>query len=210
MATMSMHDALATGRVTFTDSWLRDCLFYICNNHVLLSVFLAHPEHPYPRLQRGLVLFNSLSFAFFVTAVLHVFVPLDIARAALHATIGTLLQLAFDIPASMLGTCPCAHPCLPPLVRGCCRGCALAFLSVHTIATCVFALLGVVVLSVSTLFGDVDAALVWDGFLETKLNAFVGALPWAVLVYALVRQCEAADHRVRGGAPMGVPVREMV
>ena len=197
-APITMREALEQGRVTFTPSWLRDCAFYLANNHVLLAVFLAHPAHPYGRLQRGLVLFNSVAFAFFITAVLHAAVPLDLARTAVHATLGTVLQLLFDLPASMLGTCPCAHRCLPPPVQGCCRGVALMCLSCHTCMALVLGLLGAGALAVNQLFaGEGDSELVWDRFLQTKRDAFVAALPWAIIMYALLRACEA-QNGVRG------------
>ena len=100
-----MAEALAAGRVVYTESWWRDCFFYICNNHVLLSVFCAHPEHPYSRCRRLLVLLNSLCFAFFLTAILHAVVPFELAQGFLEATLGTVLQVIFDLPSSMMGSC---------------------------------------------------------------------------------------------------------
>ena len=205
-ATITMRAALASGRVTYTDSWIRDGLFYLCNNHVLLAVFLAHPEHPYGRLQRGLVLLDSLAFAFFITAVLHSLIPLEMARSALHVTLGTLLQLAFDVPSSMLGTCPCAHRALPDFLQGCCRGVALVCLSVHTCASLIFALLGAGLLAFVGMLGGTNGDVVWHGFVETKLNAFAAALPTAVLMYALVRKCEAGGPREVVAAPSGIMV----
>ena len=41
---------------------MRDLYFYLCNNHVLLSAFLAHKDHPYPPERRRLVLVNSIGF----------------------------------------------------------------------------------------------------------------------------------------------------
>ena len=188
----TMEEALRSGRVTFTHGaggWLQDCIFYLCNNHILLAVFLAHPAHPYPRMQRGMVLFNSLAFAFFVTAVLHALIPAEV-RGLLHLTLGTVLQLLFDVPASMLGTCPCAHRALPEVVQNACRGTALCCLSLHTCLAVVFAVVGAGFLALTSLLGRDDDA-VWDGFIQTKASAFASAVPTAVFIYALLRQCEA-------------------
>ena len=193
MATITMREALGNGRVTFSSSWIGDAFFYLCNNHVLLSVLLSHPEHPYGKIQRGLVLFNSLCFAYFITGLLNALVLNEMARGVLMMTMGTALQLLFDVPSSMLGTCPCAHPSLPGFVQGTCRGVALACLSCHTCASCIFGVLGGVVLLAGHLFNAVDPQVVWDQFLITKLNAFVGAVPWALLIFAVFRQCERGD-----------------
>mmetsp|Transcript_7301 Transcript_7301/g.17049 ORF Transcript_7301/g.17049 Transcript_7301/m.17049 type:complete len:88 (-) Transcript_7301:228-491(-) len=74
-STIPIGEALASGRVTYTSSWLRDAISCITNSHVLLSAFLAHPEHPYNRCRRLFMLINSLSFGFFITAVLHALIP---------------------------------------------------------------------------------------------------------------------------------------
>ena len=57
------------------NGWWADGWFYVKNNHVFLSIFLAHPSHPYTRGRRFLVLLNSLSFAWFVTALFQVIIP---------------------------------------------------------------------------------------------------------------------------------------
>ena len=94
-----MRTALLSGQVRFPpNGWWTDCWFYVKNDHVFISVFLAHPSHPYTRERRCvhimcfhevtspteaphhphsfLVLLNSLSFAFFVTALFQVLAPM--------------------------------------------------------------------------------------------------------------------------------------
>ena len=114
--------ALLSGQVRFPpNGWWTDCWFYVKNNHVLISIVLAHSSHPYthqrrcahesacwtlacPRhlrrrqcLRSFLVLLNSLSFAFFVTALFQVFAPcagpVEAMQRVLLST--TLFQPAF-------------------------------------------------------------------------------------------------------------------
>lgn len=181
-------DAVLSGRVIVTDSWVADAIFYLANNHVLLSVVFAHPSHPYSRCRRLLVLLNSLSFAFFVTAVLHALIPFDPAVAVLELTVGTVLQILFDVPASLLGTCPCARSqALPPSVRLCCQCVSMSCLSCHFCASVLFALLGAVLLAVSAAatFSEVQ-----EQFVSTKVASFVGAVPTTILIYAVLREWE--------------------
>ena len=187
----TMRAAIASGRVTYTANWLQDCVFYLCNNHVLLAVFFAHADHPYGRLQRGLVLFNSVAFAFFITSVLEAAMLIDAVRGILKLSVGMVLQLLFDVPASMLGTCPCAHSCLPPPIQAVCKGAAMLCLSLHTCIAVVLAFLGFGAMAVNALFGgDVDSQLVWDSFVQTKVSAWVSAVPTAILMFMLLRECE--------------------
>jgi len=44
--------------------------------------------------------------------------PVETLRVAMVLVYGTLAQIMWDVPAAMLGTCPCAHmACLPPAVH---------------------------------------------------------------------------------------------
>lgn len=195
------EETLGAGRVTYTPGhigWFKDFGFYLSNNHVLLAAFLAHPLHPYPRGSRAIVLFNSLAFGFFITGILRVIIPAQegvgaIARSTLQATAGTILQLLFDIPASLIATCPCAHKSLPGLVQVCCRGAASCCLSVHT---CLAVLLTLLSLLLLTFGGNTDE--VWSEYSTTKANAFIGAVPSALVIYAVLRQCEAGEARANG------------
>ena len=195
------EETLGAGRVTYTPGhigWFKDFGFYLSNNHVLLAAFLAHPLHPYPRGSRAIVLFNSLAFGFFITGMLRVIIPAQegvgaIARSTLQATAGTILQLLFDIPASLIATCPCAHKSLPGLVQVCCRGAASCCLSVHT---CLAVLLTLLSLLLLTFGGNTDE--VWSEYSTTKANAFIGAVPSALVIYAVLRQCEAGEARANG------------
>ena len=48
-----MRTALLNGQVRFPpNGWLTDSWFYVKNNHVCISIFLAHPSHPYTRERR--------------------------------------------------------------------------------------------------------------------------------------------------------------
>ena len=66
-----------------------------------------------------------------------------------------------------------------------------------------FAVVGSVLLAVTSLFGAIDGDAVVAGFASTKVNAFVGALPTAVLTYAVLRQCEAGKAAA-GGVSRGM------
>ena len=189
--TITIGEALEAGRVTYTSSWLRDAIFYLANTHVLLSVFFAHPAHPYNHCRRFLMLINSLSFGFFITAVLHALVPWGPAQSILAATVGIVAQLIFDAPASILASCCCAgaaaQRCLPAPIVVCFRFISFMLLSLHCCMGVVYALLGALLL---TAMPSAEVGTVWASFQETKVAAFVVAVPFGLLSYALLRQCE--------------------
>uniref|UniRef100_A0A7S4AXU4 Uncharacterized protein n=1 Tax=Chrysotila carterae TaxID=13221 RepID=A0A7S4AXU4_CHRCT len=98
-----LQEALVHGRVHYWENnFGQDFFFYLSNNHILLSVICAHPLHPYNKIRRLLVLLNSLSFAFFIVAACTVVAPNEAIQSLLIGVVGTVLQLAWDIPTSML------------------------------------------------------------------------------------------------------------
>jgi len=189
-----MRTALLSGQVRFPpNGWWTDCWFYVKNDHVFISVFLAHPSHPYTRERRFLVLLNSLSFAFFVTALFQVIIPVKTLRVVAVLVCGTLLQIMWDVPAAMLGTCPCAHlACLPAPLRRLCSCASFACLCCRTLLGLALGAFGLAVL----IFLAADQREeFFHRFVMSKLMAFATGVPIAMLIYSLLQCCEAWQVR---------------
>ena len=142
------------------------------------------------------MLFNSLAFGFFITGFLHAILPAEegaaaVARQALQATVGTALQLVWDIIASMMATCPCAHRSLPGVVQSFCKGIAACCLSVHSCLAVLLTLISLILLGFE---GSRDE--VFETFITTKISSFIGTIPSAIVIYGVMRKCE-------GGAAKG-------
>ncbi|KAL1518939.1 hypothetical protein AB1Y20_003210 [Prymnesium parvum] len=184
-----MTAALREGRVHFPpNTWAEDCLFYLRNKHVLLSVFLAHPHHPFPRHRRALVLANSLAFAFFVTCVMRELLGKQGAAQGLALFVSAVLQIAWDVPGVMFGACACATAtALPVWLRQCCGCASLLCLSCHLLMGAVYALVGLILLAV--LPGD--ELKLYDDFAAAKLLSFALAVPVDVAVFAMLHYFES-------------------
>lgn len=177
---------------------MQDFVFYLANNHALLLCFFSHPRHPFSRTRALLVLLNSLTFGFFVSAVLAL-VPFAPLQSVLAFTVGTLAQIAWDVPAAMLGRCACAHVG-PRLTRRCCGALAFALLALHTCIGVVWALLGLALVGWLPSFprhavGRSGVGAVLDHFVSTKLAAWAWAVPAMAAVFALVRSWEQRETR---------------
>ena len=134
------------------------------------------------------------------------------ARVLVETTAGTLLQLAFDIPAGLLGTCPCAHRALPSLVQQGCTALAAAFLSLHLWCGRVFVLVTVVLIAVVPATSLVE---IWTAYLTSKTSAFFWLIPSTVVVYALIRMrsrgaAKLTEPTTRGNAVMRDPAHRRV
>ena len=82
------------------------------------------------------------------------------------------------------------EPCTLAVDR---RWVASCCLSVHTCLAVMLTLLSSLLLA----FGG-NTAEVWSEYSNTKMNAFIGALPSAVVIYAVLRQCEAGESDAKG------------
>ena len=189
--TITMREALAVGRVTYS-SWLRDAAFFIANTHVLLGLCLAHPDHPYSRCRRLLVLYSSFAFAFLLTVTLETFVPNESAKAVLRTTVGAVLQSFFDVGGALLGSCRCANAAwasriFSSSVRAACQSFSFAILSLHCCLGSMMFLFGSLLLAKDPL---VDSGAVWEQFVRIRLAGFATSLATGLLVYAAFRELE--------------------
>jgi len=203
----SQESELWKGQVHFPpNTTLQDFIFYLNNNHILLSVCLAHRLHPHSAKRRGFILINSVSFAFFLTSIFAAFsadsgwIPQDyeLTRKSLSMltdwplTTNTLLQLAWDVPGSMLAICPCARlPTLSACFRRACGYALFACLACHLLLGVVYGALGTLLLM---LFGPVFGKIALQDFLTmlcySKGLAFLIALPVNAIVFALLLRHE--------------------
>ncbi|KAL1522348.1 hypothetical protein AB1Y20_017340 [Prymnesium parvum] len=139
------RERMRQGCVYFTrDGWWVDCAFYLRNHHVAVAPYCADPAHPFTARRRQVVLISSLAFATFVCTLFEAFspdhcslcptdirsentaMPVEFFDALRHwpLTVATLLQLVWDVPGAMLGTCPCVQLQKPLWLRRVCS-CAL-------------------------------------------------------------------------------------
>ena len=186
----NMERELSSGRATWSKSWSADMLFYLSNNDVLLSAFLAHPAHPFSRTRRTLTLFTSLAFAFWLTAIFNLLIPIELARTFVRLTLGTLLQLVYDFQVATLGSCVCSSlsgssSSIGRSVAHLCQFFSFMWLTCHTCLGLCYALIGLLLLALQR-----DPHAVILDFVRSKMLAFAAAIPTGILSYALRRECE--------------------
>jgi hypothetical protein len=187
---------------------LADFKFYIRNNHVLLSAFVADQSHPSPEQRRRLALLNSLAFGFFLAALLLLAksrraadvpdLPAE-ARGLIALvrnwpiTLSVGLQLVWDVGSASLGVCPCAKVGPVALRKPCGYGMLLC-LACHVLGA-LYAAAGVILL---LFFGPAlspasAADLCWL-FLISKVLAWLLAVPVGALIFLALRQNELSEQ----------------
>ena len=191
-----------------------DLLFYLRNNHVLLSAFAADPGHPYSPQRRRLVLLNSIGFAFFLACLASLGdncgsscdreargwllnTPVLLLMRDWPTTLCVLLQLLWDVPGASLGICHCAQQ--GPCPRSCGRGMLVCFVC-HLLGM-VYGAAGALLLF---LFSQVLSLVEWQQVLRllatTKALAFAIAVPLSALIFAILWRAEGVAIEGKGEA----------
>ena len=208
------EERFRSGRVTSKPpDLLHDFIFYLRNNHVLLSAFAAHAAHPYPLQRRRLLLLNSIGFAFFVACLAQSLgstcgtssecesnrrdreqlrsvlgAPLVAVLRDFPTTLSVLLQLVWDVPGSSMGICHCAKQ--GTCKQQCGRGMLVCFMC--QLVGGVYAALGAILLFVfSQLLHIVEVNDVVLLCLTSKALAFLYAIPVSAVLFVWLWRAEA-------------------
>lgn len=96
---------LGRGDVVYSDSFCADFWFYLMNNHVILAVCGAHPEHPYGNFARMIALMSSILFAMFLSCVCAT--TKGNVEFILNYGVFIILQTIFDMNAQYLSSMQC-------------------------------------------------------------------------------------------------------
>ena len=164
-----------------SDMWLM-----LKNNHLVLSLFFAHPKHDFSPLERRVCLVCSLCLGFGITSLLGLIkeeADEDSADAVLIVVlVGTVLQQIYDNLLRVFATCSCVQSC-PAVIRICFEALGAIGLIFQFFFGVGFLLLGI--LLIQELRGD-DAvgAAAWK-FAIAKMNAwfFTSLITFCILFY---------------------------
>ena len=119
-----LADRLSHGHVVYSKSWKSDLWLYLKNNHVFISIFLAHPRHIYTAIERRIVLLISLMLAaglalFF--GLMEILNPTSTTTVwVLNLVVGGGLQGIYDTLLGVSAKCGCVQD-MNKYIRCCCE-----------------------------------------------------------------------------------------
>eukprot|EP00466_Bigelowiella_natans_P009276 jgi/Bigna1/88796/estExt_fgenesh1_pg.C_380089 len=93
----------AYGYLNTDGSFQSNFIAYLSQEHIVLGMFLAHPQHPFSRMERVAYFINSLLWLFFLSALFSV---TDL-EWALSSFIVMLLTMPYNIILRALMECSC-------------------------------------------------------------------------------------------------------
>jgi len=105
----------------------RDLWFFLCQEHPLLCVLLAHPAHPFKKSERLMHLVAMLLLAFFIAAIgqlNYAELPLFSQEKITWMFVSNVIVVAADLLMREMATCTCIQPGGACESCGKCCGCA--------------------------------------------------------------------------------------
>lgn len=133
---MKHHRALVIGLLKGRVVWhpydglwgaMRDLWFFLCQQHPLLCVALAHPAHPFKKSERFMHLLAMLLLTFFIAAIgqlNYADLPITSQQKLTWMFVSNLIVVAADLLMREMATCSCIQPGGMLETCGKCCGCA--------------------------------------------------------------------------------------
>lgn len=112
-----LADRLSHGHVVYSKSWKSDLWLYLKNNHVIISMFLAHPKHIYTPIERRIVLLISLIFS---AGLALLFAAAGGNTWVANLIFGVLVEGTYDALLGVSAKCGCVQD-MNKYIRCCCE-----------------------------------------------------------------------------------------
>jgi hypothetical protein len=185
-------ERLQSGHAVFSQSFRSDLWLFLKNNHLIFSLFLAHPKHPFSPCERRVCLTCSLALGFGLTCLFNLMRGddgegvSDAAVAAVTIVIGGALQGIYDTLLKLFATCSCVQSCPTPVrsLFECCGAIGLAF---QFVIGAVFCVSGVLLLR-AIHGGEELGVAAWQFFASKSQAWFVSSVLVASLSFWLRRR----------------------
>lgn len=187
------------------DMWWEDWLFFLENEHTLVSMWRGHALHPFNRTDRVCYFVCVVCFSLFMSAYIQANHPRDQGQLEYGGwlLLSSILLVVYDYGLRFIATSPCMQPggslhasCW--LCRDCCIDCGRQGLYVCFAGSFAF-LVAAVVLAVAN--RDVDPSQFFVTFLVMKFCSYVAEI--GPLAYTFYTQREKQRPHWMDGVPGG-------
>lgn len=180
-------ERMAVGSVIFSKSYWGDAWLYLKNNHLLLAVFLAHPKHPFSRMERLICLFCSFLVGFGLTCLFNL-ITKEPTKTVVSVLVGGLIQGIYDALLRLFAECLCVQSCPSCIVR-CFEACGKIGMLVQFFLGCMVLVIGIVAFlraeQRETLIG-----VTWRFALSKAASWIVASLLFCLIGYHFARRSQ--------------------
>mmetsp|Transcript_11277 Transcript_11277/g.30341 ORF Transcript_11277/g.30341 Transcript_11277/m.30341 type:complete len:214 (+) Transcript_11277:1667-2308(+) len=178
-------ELLARGDARVSASLMSDYVFYLKNQHALLSIFCAHPLHPFSRRERAVVMFCALCMCFLLTALgahlLELWRPLG---ATFNFAFAPITMLVWEQTLVTAATCECFQQAwCPTHTRNAAEKIGRAIIVLASAASVSFLVCGAIL--VQALKRSPAGFHFMRNFVWTTTNSWVWGIPMISIFFAV-------------------------
>jgi len=175
---------LAAGHVVFSRSATSDLWLYLKNSHIILSLFFAHPRHPFSAVERRVCLVCSVLLGVGLTCLFNL-VDAETDRMIIALVVGSLVQGIYDALLKTLASCMCVSGQARGVVF-CAKACGRVGLFWQFFIALILCIVGVVVL-----FGKNDSKRLgdtaWEFSTSKGMSWFASSIAISTVLFIVAR-----------------------
>mmetsp|Transcript_24355 Transcript_24355/g.76101 ORF Transcript_24355/g.76101 Transcript_24355/m.76101 type:complete len:347 (+) Transcript_24355:135-1175(+) len=211
----ALREGFTRGRVVWfgaRDDWWQDWVFYVENQHTLVSMWRGHAMHPFERFDRVCYFLCVVCFSLFLSAYVQNAHPPHngLAEYGVWVCLASALLVLYDVILKFIATSPCLQPggslhgaCW--LCRACCIDAGKQGLYIVSLCSLGFLVAGVTLAATA----DVDPGMYFATFFLMRVGNYAaefGPLAYAFYSRRERQRCFWLDGEKGGAYPFGFSV----
>lgn len=187
-------ERISVGAVIFSKSYASDAWLYLKNNHLLLSLFMAHPKHPFSRSERMVCLFCSVIMGYGLTCAFNL-ISGEPDRTVVSVVVGGIIQGLYDALLRMFAECLCVQSC-PRCIVKCFEMCGRIGMVVQFLLGCLVLCIGFVAFVTSMSFTALGGVS-WRFALSKASSWIVASMIFSLMAHHYARSSQMRPSAAR-------------
>lgn len=187
-------ERITMGSVIFSQSYASDAWLYLKNNHLILSILLAHPKHPFSKAERLVCLFCSVIMGFGLTCAFNL-ITKEPTKTILSVVIGGLIQGIYDALLRVFAECLCVQGC-PRCIVKCFELCGRVGMVLQFLLGCVVLCIGLVAFLTEMPVAELGG-VTWRFGLSKAASWLVASLLFCFISYHFARRSQMRPASAR-------------
>lgn len=184
-------ERISVWSVIFSKSYASDAWIFLKNNHIILSLFLAHPKHPFSRTERAVCLFCSVLMGYGLTCAFNL-ITKEPDLTVVSVVVGGIIQGMYDTLLRTFAECLCVQSC-PRCIVKCFEFCGRVGMVLQFLFGCFVLVIGMVAFLTTMDVSDLGGVS-WRFALSKGGSWIVASFCFTILAYHFSRK-----HQMRPG-----------
>ena len=145
----------------WSQDWKLDLWLHMKNNHILLALFMAHPDHPFSPRERQVGLAISLIVGYGLALLFDSVCQTKTASLVVNLCVAAIVQTFVDTIYAAVATCACLQEGVPSCVKKCCECLGKCVVTLLCFFALVLFILGAILMANPSNAEDDEECLQW-------------------------------------------------